>query len=67
MFLHFYFAQKNGETQIKKVLTNHKHYGKITELFLVDEKLKQFTQFDVVRFERNLKKVKKVLDKQKEL
>ena len=51
----------------KKVLTNHKHYGKITELFLMDEKLKQFTQFDVVRFERNLKKVKKVLDKQKEL
>ena len=52
----------------KKVLTNHKHCGKITKLFQMSEKLKQFTQLSFNKFVKIfLKKLKKVLDNEKEL
>ena len=70
------FRQNNVESDVnnklknilKKVLTNHKHCGKITKLFQMSEKLQQFTQFNFNKFVKIfLKKLKKVLDIEKEL
>ena len=49
-------------------MTNHKDCGKITKLLQMSEKLQQFIQFDFDKFVKIfLKKLKKVLDIEKEL